>query len=97
MQKTIELIPNAQIWPRKLNNVIGGEEGKIYLIAADLGWPLGTGLDFISMISIAINSLLPLNIPIDGFTFLGRLYSVYDTTNKRVGIAETQFTSAEIN
>lgn len=43
-----ELSANAQIWPRALNSQIGGEEGKIYLVVADLGSPSGQGLDFIS-------------------------------------------------
>ena len=46
---TFELTPNAQIWPRALNSTIGGEEGRIYLVAADLGSESGQGLDFISM------------------------------------------------
>lgn len=45
---TYELTPNAQIWPRALNATIGGEEGHIYLVVADLGSPSGQGLDFIS-------------------------------------------------
>ncbi|GLB38639.1 putative eukaryotic aspartyl protease [Lyophyllum shimeji] len=78
--ETYELTPNAQIWPRGLNATIGGEEGKIYLIVADLGSPSGAGLDFIN-----------------GFAFLQRFYTMYDTTNSRVGIAKTKFTNAEIN
>ncbi|KAF5343242.1 hypothetical protein D9758_013409 [Tetrapyrgos nigripes] len=34
---------------------------------------------------------------INGFAFLQRFYSVYDTTNSQVGIAETEFTNAETN
>lgn len=97
LQQTVELVPNAQIWPRNLNSVIGGQEGKIYLIAADLGSSVGTGLDFISMFPIVVKFILPLNMPLDGFTFLQRVYTVYDTTNKQVGVAETESTSAEIN
>ena len=43
-----EMTANAQIWPRALNATIGGEEGKIYLVASDLGSQSGQGLDFIS-------------------------------------------------
>lgn len=43
-----ELTPNAQIWPRALNNTIGGIEGQVYLIVSDLGSSFRTGLDFIS-------------------------------------------------
>jgi len=74
------MTPNAQIWPRHLNAMLGGEPGKIYSIVSDLGSPSGSGLDFIN-----------------GFGFLQRFYSVYDTTNKRAGIAETPCTNAETN
>ncbi|KAJ7913482.1 acid protease [Mycena leptocephala] len=77
---TLELTPNAQIWPRSLNSTLGGDDNKIYLITADLGSNSGSGLDFI-----------------DGFGFLQRFYSVYDTTNSRVGFATTEFTDAETN
>ncbi|RPD62286.1 acid protease [Lentinus tigrinus ALCF2SS1-6] len=49
---TFELTPNAQIWPRALNSTIGGEEGKIYLVTADLDSESGQGLDFISAYSL---------------------------------------------
>lgn len=77
---TYELTPNAQIWPRALNSVIGGNSNAIYLVTADLGSPSGSGLDFI-----------------DGFVFLQRFYSVFDTTNSRVGFATTQYTNATTN
>jgi len=75
-----ELTANAQIWPRSLNSQLGGQEGTIYLVTADMGSSLGQGLDFI-----------------DGFVFLQRFYSVYDTSNNRVGLATTEFTNAETN
>lgn len=34
---------------------------------------------------------------INGYAFLERFYSIYDTTNKRVGFATTQFTDATSN
>ncbi|TFY78615.1 hypothetical protein EWM64_g5399 [Hericium alpestre] len=34
---------------------------------------------------------------INGFTFLQRFYSVYDTTNSQLGLATTPFTTAETN
>jgi hypothetical protein len=80
LQKTFALTPNAQIWPRALNEDIGGTSGKIYLIVNDLGSDSGEGLDFIN-----------------GYTFLERFYSVYDTTNKRVGFATTSNTNSNIN
>ncbi|KAJ7741273.1 acid protease [Mycena metata] len=78
--QTLELTANAQIWPRALNSVLGGDDDKIYLITADLGSNSGSGLDFI-----------------DGFGFLQRFYSVFDTTNAQVGFATTEFTQATSN
>ena len=46
--KTYSLNANAQIWPRPLNSVIGGEADGIYLVISDLGTKLGAGMDFIS-------------------------------------------------
>jgi cathepsin E len=46
-QTTFGLTPNAQIWPRAFNTLIGGVSSKIYLIVGDLGTPSGAGLDFI--------------------------------------------------
>lgn len=77
---TYEFTANAQIWPRALNSVLGGDPNGIYLVTADLGSPSGQGLDFIN-----------------GFAFLQRFYSVYDTTNSRVGLATTPFTQATTN
>ncbi|KAJ7069510.1 acid protease [Mycena amicta] len=77
---TLELTPDAQIWPRSLNSTLGGDDDKIYLITADLGSTGGQGLDFI-----------------DGFGFLQRFYTVFDTTNSRVGFATTEFTDATTN
>ncbi|KAG6325936.1 hypothetical protein ID866_13153, partial [Astraeus odoratus] len=45
---TLEFTPNAQIWPRALNSILGGDPNKIYLITSDLGSPSGSGLDFIN-------------------------------------------------
>lgn len=33
----------------------------------------------------------------DGFGWLQRYYSVFDTTNAQVGIANTQYTNADTN
>ncbi|KAL1692556.1 aspartic peptidase domain-containing protein [Schizophyllum commune] len=79
-ETTFEFTPNAQKWPAMLGKMMGGKEGQIYLILADMGAPSGQGLDFI-----------------DGFGWLQRFYSVYDTTNGRVGIANTKYTKAESN
>ena len=98
---TFEMTANAQIWPRALNSTIGGEAGKIYLVAADMGSQSGQGLDFISasiirsLVSLAGERLTPHFT--DGFAFLQRFYSVYDTGNSQVGLATTAFTDAETN
>ncbi|GJE88426.1 acid protease [Phanerochaete sordida] len=78
--KTYELNANAQIWPRALNSMLGGDSDGIYLIVADMGSPSGQGLDFIN-----------------GFAFLQRFYSVYDTGKGGVGLAPTSFTNATTN
>ncbi|KAM6496767.1 aspartic peptidase A1 [Amanita muscaria] len=79
--KTYSLTPNAQIWPRSLNSVIGGSSSSIYLIVADMGTPtVGKGLDFIN-----------------GQKFLERFYTVYDTANKQIGFAITPYTTATSN
>ena len=72
--KAYPLNANAQIFPRTLNTLIGGDANGIYLIVSDLGTPSGQGLDFI-----------------DGYSFLQRYYSVYDSTpgKMRVGLART--------
>ncbi|THG92509.1 hypothetical protein EW026_g8411 [Hermanssonia centrifuga] len=45
---TYELTSNAQIWPRALNNVIGGSSDGIYLIVSSTGKTSGSGMDFIN-------------------------------------------------
>jgi len=77
---SFEFTANAQIWPRSLNTLIGGEADTIYLIVASTGDDEGTGLDFIN-----------------GYVFLERFYSVFDTTNSQVGFAETANTYATTN
>ncbi|KDR84345.1 hypothetical protein GALMADRAFT_708895 [Galerina marginata CBS 339.88] len=75
-----EMTPDAQLWPRVLNTLIGGSASAIYLIVGDLGIPSGSGLDFIN-----------------GYGFLERFYSVFDTDNKRVGLATTSYTYSVVN
>ncbi|KZO98042.1 aspartic proteinase [Calocera viscosa TUFC12733] len=75
-----ELTANAQIWPRDLNTLIGGNADDIYLVVASTGDDEGTGLDFIN-----------------GYVFLERFYSVFDSTNNQVGFATTSYTDATTN
>ncbi|KAF7320994.1 Peptidase A1 domain-containing protein [Mycena chlorophos] len=76
-----ELIPNAQLWPRAQNTTLGGEADKNYLAFASMG-KMG-------------------NEPglqfINGYAFLQRFYSAYDTTNCRLGMAMTAHTMDETN
>ncbi|TFK83046.1 aspartic peptidase A1 [Polyporus arcularius HHB13444] len=46
-----ELTPNAQIWPRALNEALGGTSDKIYLIVNDLGSMSEGGMEFINGMS----------------------------------------------
>ncbi|KAI0649630.1 acid protease [Trametes meyenii] len=45
---TYEFTPNAQILPRALNTVLGGDPDGIYLVVNDLGSVSGQGIDFIA-------------------------------------------------
>ncbi|KAF8551967.1 acid protease [Imleria badia] len=75
-----DLIPNAQIWPRSLNYIIGGTPGSIYLVVNDIGFPDGLAFDFIN-----------------GYTFLERFYSIFDTSRQRFGIANMIYTNSNTN
>ena len=44
----LDLTPNAQIWPRSLNTLIGGNASAIYLIIADLELTPGSTIDLIN-------------------------------------------------
>lgn len=95
---TFELTPNAQIWPRSLNSTIGGHEGKIYLVTADMGSLSGAGLDFINGFAFCKYSIFnTLKDRLLARFSVQRFYSVYDTGNSRVGLANTQFTTATTN
>jgi hypothetical protein len=73
--RTYEFNRNAQIWPRALNSLIGGEKDMVYLIANDLGPDLSKEMGFVA-----------------GMTFLERFYVVFDSSQNRVGLANTNFT-----
>ncbi|KAG2064262.1 aspartic peptidase A1 [Suillus decipiens] len=45
---THRLIPNAQIWPRSLNNKINGGDNDIFLVVKSLPTHSGVGFDFIN-------------------------------------------------
>ncbi|KAH8102739.1 acid protease [Cristinia sonorae] len=81
---TFELTPNAQIFPRQFNTLIGGSQDGIYGIIANLGIP--------RPVVPVFNSAF-----VNGMAFLERFYSVYDTANNQIGLATTEFTFAEFN
>lgn len=67
-------------------------------------WPralngtLGGAADKIYLVTADLGSDVGQGLDfIDGFVFLQRFYSVYDTTNSQVGFATTQFTTANTN
>lgn len=45
--RTYEFNSNAQIWPRALNHLIGGQEDLVYLVVSDLGPDLSEEMGFI--------------------------------------------------
>lgn len=90
-QKTYSLTPNAQIWPRSLNTKIGGKDGSIYLVVSDLG-STAAGINFINGYTFLWVEFLQLFLLVSHVRFRcrQRFYSVYDTTNDRVGFATTE-------
>jgi cathepsin E len=77
-----EFTPNAQLWPRALNTLIGGQASDIFLIVADIGNPSSSegGFDFVF-----------------GQVFLERFYTVFDLQDGGIGFAVTPFTNAMTN
>lgn len=92
-----ELTRNGQIWPRSLNSAIGGSSSYIYLIVGDLGSASREGFDFVNGYTfLCVHGFFcfrPLLMPL----FRERYYSVYDTTNGRVGFASTAYTDSTSN
>ncbi|CAO3666838.1 unnamed protein product [Umbelopsis ramanniana] len=80
--QTYELTPNAQIFPRSLNTHIDLAANKIFLNIGEMGQDLGQGA--------GLDFIL-------GKAFLERFYTVFDTANRRIGIATTPFTNATTN
>jgi len=78
---SFELTPNAQLWPRALNAALGGDSDAYYSIITAV-------TDYQHDLGLTF---------INGYTFLERFYSVYDSTESRVGFANTKFTHATTN
>jgi hypothetical protein len=74
---------------------------RVRSISSSRIWVARAGLDLILSVCFFTSSCHCFkNSPVymlDGFVFLQRFYSVYDTTNNRVGLATTQFTQATTN
>jgi cathepsin E len=93
------LTKNAQTWPRALNSVIGGTDDYVYLVVADVCYvffqraPL-LGLMFCVQLGTNQGSGLDWIL---GYTALERLYTVFDSTNSRLGFATTPYTNATVN
>jgi cathepsin E len=86
---TYEFTAQAQQWPRSLNYVFGGDPDSTYLIVADLGRNSGRGFDC-GCLTLPLGDVLLMPrrfLVINGLTWLQHFYSVLDTDNKRVGIA----------
>lgn len=78
---TYELIANAQIWPRTLNNVIGGKSDSIYLVVQDIERASQSGMGFICGMTF-----------LERFY---SVYDT--GPYPRLGLATTQFTNAIVN
>ena len=97
-QMTLEFTANAQIFPRSLNTAIGGDSNATYLIIQDSG-PLGQGLNFVN--GFTFLCVKPIRSQLVLIRILlwssQRFYSVFDTSNQRVGFANTPATTATSN
>jgi hypothetical protein len=93
-----DLIPNAQIWPRSLNYVMGGTSNSIYLVVNDIGFPDGLAFDFINGYTFLYELITHLPILVlTSSTHSERFYSTFDTSRRRFGIANTIYTNSSSN
>ncbi|EUC66930.1 aspartic protease [Rhizoctonia solani AG-3 Rhs1AP] len=77
-----ELTPKAQLWPQRLNHLVGGRADRHYSVINTIAGFTSPGLimpDFII-----------------GYTFMKRFYTGYNQDNSKVGFAYTRSTYAEI-
>ncbi|KAG2352069.1 hypothetical protein BDR07DRAFT_1499396 [Suillus spraguei] len=75
--------PNAQIWPRAISALIGGQQDLIYPIVRDIGARIGEGhYDFVN-----------------GYVSMQRFYTVFDAPAPQLPrrFSETEFTPATTN
>ncbi|KAH0829210.1 acid protease [Lanmaoa asiatica] len=93
-----DLIPNAQIWPRSLNYVVGGNSSSIYLVVSDIGFPDGLTFDFINGYSFLYDLVSHLRVLVlTSSMHSERYYSIFDTSRQRFGIAKTVYTNSNTN
>ena len=93
-----DLIPNAQIWPRSLNYVMGGTTNSIYLVVNDIGFPDGLAFDFINGYTFLYDLVPhPPILVLTSSTHSERFYSTFDTSRRRFGIANTIYTNSSSN
>ncbi|KDN33612.1 hypothetical protein RSAG8_13296, partial [Rhizoctonia solani AG-8 WAC10335] len=76
-----ELTPNAQIWPRTFNHILGGKADVYYSVVSALNdRQLTEGCNFIL-----------------GYVFLERFYTAYDASTSRIGFANSPSTFVDVN
>ncbi|KAG2355724.1 family A1 protease [Suillus spraguei] len=81
-ENTYKLVRNAQVWPRLLNYRLHGGGGDNDIFLIVKGLASPTGLGLDF---------------VNGYVFLQRFYVVFDSIERRVGFARTQFTSDNSN
>jgi hypothetical protein len=92
LKTTYELTAEAQTFPAFLNSQIGGDPDAIYLVVADVSRNIVIKSSYLTIPQAGTPTGSGLDF-INGFSFLQRFYSVYDTENSRVGFATTNFTT----
>ena len=96
----LKLSPNAQIWPCALNSqIIGGTEDAIYLIVNDITGSVD-GVDFIlgyKFLYVLFRDPKIMAVLMLSLLYSEHYYTVYNTGNKAVGFAPTNYTFATLN
>ena len=96
--QTWSLPPNGQIWPRSLNSALGGDSDHVYLVVGDVSPLLMSALNNIKLRCMQLGSASGEGFDfINGYNFMQRFYTVFDTTNSQIGFATTQYTNSQAN
>ncbi|CAE6458311.1 unnamed protein product [Rhizoctonia solani] len=77
-----ELTPNAQLWPKRLNTLVGGAPDRYYSVVQNVG-------------TLKLRSPVKLDF-IMGYVFMKRFYTAYDGDNSKIGFAYTPSTYADV-